>query len=237
MMSSEIKNNTLIPAAIIVAGLIIAGAIVYSNSNGELPGGSKSAAVGESAGDAAPSVGSTVPGEAPVDISEDDDPFKGDANAPVVIIEFSDFQCPYCGKFVAETLPQIEKEYIDTGKTKIVFRDYPLPFHSNAQKAAEATECADEQGKFWEMHDIIFANQTAISVSDLKGYASRLGLNTGKFNSCLDSGKYEEETKKDLADGQAVGVSGTPTFFINGKMLVGAQPFEAFKEIIDAELE
>jgi protein-disulfide isomerase/plastocyanin len=171
-----------------------------------------------------------------VEVSMDDDTVKGDANAPVTIIEFSDFECPFCGKYVSETYPQIVKDYIETGKVKYVFRDFPLDFHPSAQKAAEAAECAGEQGKYWEMHDVLFENQDALEVETLKMYAVSLGLDTAEFNSCLDSGAMAEEVKKDLADGQAYGVSGTPGFFINGKLISGAQPFEAFKQEIEAAL-
>ncbi len=180
---------------------------------------------------------SANPSAAPVQqISVDDDAVKGDPNAKVTIVEFSDFQCPFCGRFFRDTLPSIEKEYVATGKVKMVFRDFPLSFHENAQKAAEAAECAHEQGKFWEMHDKLYNNQQALAVSDLKKYAADLKLDTTKFNSCLDSSKYKQETQNDEADGQKYGVSGTPAFFINGRKLVGAQPFSAFKSIIDAEL-
>jgi len=180
---------------------------------------------------AAPSAGQVV------EVSADDDPVKGDKNAPVEIIEFSDFQCPFCGRFYEQTLPDIEKNYIKTGKVKLVYRDFPLSsIHPYAQKAAEAAECADDQGKFWEMHDKIFENQRAIGITDLKGYAKDLGLDTGKFNDCLDSGKFAAEVQKDTSDGRAAGVTGTPAFFINGKKIVGAQPYENFKAIIDAEL-
>ena len=117
-----------------------------------------------------------------------------------------------------------------------MYRDLPLPFHPEAQKAAEATECADDQGKFWEMHDKIFENQQIISMENYKKWAAELGVDTQEFNSCLDSGKHADEIKKDLADASSYGASGTPTFFINGKRLVGAQPFEAFKALIDQEL-
>jgi protein-disulfide isomerase len=169
-------------------------------------------------------------------ISMDDDPVKGDANAPVTIIEFSDFECPFCARFYSQTLKQLEKEYIDTGKVKLVFRDFPLSFHQNAQKAAEAAECSEDQGKFWEMHDIIFENQQSLSISSLKQWAVQIGLDTVQFNSCLDSGKYYREVQNDFKDGASYGVSGTPNFFINGISLVGAHPFDAFKEIIDSEL-
>lgn len=174
------------------------------------------------------------------DVSEDNDPVKGRADAPVTIIEFSDFECPYCATFYSQTLSQIEKEYIKTGKVKLVYRDFPLSFHQNAQKAAEAVECADEQDKFWEYHDLLFENQNEwnnIGISKFKEYARELGLNIGEFNQCLDSGEMASEVKKDFQDGQSYGVTGTPAFFVNGELLSGAQPFSAFKEKIDKFLE
>jgi len=178
----------------------------------------------------------TPPTGAPVDVSVDDDAVKGDLDAPVTIIEFSDYECPFCGRHYRDTLPQIISEYVDTGKVKLIFRDFPLGFHSKAQKAGEAAECAGEQGKYWEMHDKLFDNQDALSVDDLKAYAKELKLNTAKFDACLDNGDMEDEVKQDLADGQAAGVSGTPASFINGRFVSGAQPFSAFKKIIDEEL-
>ena len=171
----------------------------------------------------------------------DDDAFLGKKNAPVTLIEFTDYQCPFCSRHATQTSPQIIKEYVDTGKVKYVLRDFPLGFHSNAQKAAEATECADDQGKFWEMHDKLFENTQALDVASLKSYASALGLNSSKFDDCLDSGKYEQEVKDDMADGQASGITGTPGFVIldkkgKGTKLSGAQPFAKFKEALDAAL-
>lgn len=171
-----------------------------------------------------------------IQVSADDDPVKGKKNAPVTIIEFSDFQCPFCGRFFAQALPLIEESYIKTGKVKLVYRDFPLSFHQYAQKAAEAAECADEQGKFWEYHDKIFENQNALDTSSLKQYAKDLGLDATKFNSCLDSGKMASEVQKDFKDGASYGVSGTPTFFINGVEVVGAQPYNIFEQIIEQEL-
>jgi protein-disulfide isomerase len=171
-----------------------------------------------------------------VDVKEGDSPSIGDKNAPVTIIEFSDFECPFCERFYTQSYKQIKANYVDTGKVRIVFKHFPLPFHANAQKAAEASECAREQGKFWEMHDKLFENQNAISISSLKGYAADLGLDTSKFNSCLDSGKYASRVQKDASDGSAAGVSGTPSFFINGKSVVGAQPYSVFQQAIEAEL-
>ena len=175
-----------------------------------------------------------------VDVSADDDPSLGDENAPITIIEFSDFQCPFCARFREQTFDQLKTDYIDTGKVRLVYRDFPLSsIHPMAQKGAEASECADEQGKFWEYHDVLFQKQdewTATGVSKLKEYAGELSLDQSKFDSCLDDGKYEDEVAKDFQDGADSGVQGTPSFFINGKQLSGAQPFAAFKQVIDAEL-
>ncbi len=181
-------------------------------------------------------VNNNVPGTSRVQVSVDDDTVKGDSNAPVTIVEFSDFQCPYCARFYTQTLPQLEQQYIDTGKVKFVYRDFPLASHQQAQKAAEAAECAGDQGKYYEMHDILFESGVNGGVDSFKQYASSLSLNTGEFDDCLDSGKYTDEVKNDLKDGQAAGVRGTPSFFINGVPLRGAQPFSAFQEIIEAEL-
>jgi len=170
----------------------------------------------------------------------DDDPVKGNKNAPVTIVEFSDFQCPFCATFYSQTLSQLEEEYIKTGKVKLVYRDFPLSFHQNAQKAAEASECADEQGVFWEYHDILFEKQGEWSnakTSIFKDYAKQLDLNSNQFDQCLDSGKMADEVKKDLQDGSAYGVNGTPAFFINGELISGAQPIGAFRQVIDKYLE
>jgi protein-disulfide isomerase len=166
----------------------------------------------------------------------DDDTVKGNADAPVTIVEFSDFECPFCERFYSSTLKQIDDTYIKTGKVKLVYRDFPLGFHANAQKAAEAAECAGEQGKFWEMHDALFDNGVAGGVASFKRFATDLGLDTGKFDVCLDTGAMTAEVKKDMADGQRAGVTGTPAFFINGQLVTGAQPFENFRQIIEAEL-
>ena len=171
-----------------------------------------------------------------VKVSADDDAFKGDKNAPVTIIEFSDYECPFCTRFYTQTLAQIQKEYIDTGKVKFVYRDFPLGFHQNAQKAAEAAECAGEQDKYFDMHDKLFENGVTGGVASFKQFAGQIGLNQGDFDNCLDSGEMADEVKKDMADGQSYGVQGTPAFFVNGKLISGAQPFSAFQQAIDAEL-
>lgn len=164
---------------------------------------------------------------------------KGPESAKVTIVEFSEFECPYCQKYVLDTYFQIQKDYDD--KIRYVFRNYPLPFHTKAQITSEAAWCAADQGKFWEYHDKLFADKdTWLSQTDPKetlvGFATQLGLDGVKFRDCLTTGKYTQPVKNDMALGQKYGVSGTPSFFINGRLLVGAQPFSAFKTIIDEEL-
>ncbi len=186
--------------------------------------------------EAAPTpTGAVAAAPAPVKVSMDDDEVKGEAKAPVEIIVFSDYQCPYCSR-VEESLKKVEENYIKTGKAKMVFRDFPLGFHPFAQKAAEASECAHDQGKFWEYHDKLFQNQGALAIENLKQYAKDLELDTAKFDKCLDSGEKEAEVKKDAADAQAAGVTGTPMTFVNGEAVRGAQPYEAFQAAIDKAL-
>jgi protein-disulfide isomerase len=167
-----------------------------------------------------------------VDVSVDDDPVRGAKDALVTIIEFSDFECPYCRR-VQPTLKRLLKEY--EGQVRLVFRDFPLSIHKNAQKAAEAAQCAGEQDKFWPFHDKLF-EQTALSLDDLKKYAGDMGLDMDKFTTCLDTGKYAQEVAGDMQDGQAVGVNSTPSFFVNGQPLSGAVPYERFQELVDAAL-
>ena len=175
------------------------------------------------------------------DFEEESVTTKGSPDAPITIVEFSDFQCPYCERFFANTLPQLEKEYIDTGKVKLVYKDFPLSFHEQAMPAALAAECAGEQGKYWEMHDKLFSEQSRWvdnpKVDDaMKEFADELGLDADQFNECYDSAKYADEINADMQEGIAAGVQGTPAFFINGQFISGAQPFEVFKQIIDQML-
>lgn len=164
-----------------------------------------------------------------------DDAALGAASAAVTIVEFSDFQCPFCQR-VAPTLKQLRSAYGD--KIRIVWKDFPLTsIHPEAFKAAEAGNCAREQGKFWEYHDRLFANQQALQPDALKAHAAVVGLDAAKFNACLDSSKYSERVQQHVGAGSQLGISSTPAIFINGRAVVGAQPYEVFVGVIDEELE
>jgi len=186
----------------------------------------------------------------PVRISQDNDPIRGDPNAPITIIEFSDFQCPFCARFHVETLPSLLEEYIDVGKVNLVYRDFPIQsIHPNALPAAVAAECANEQGKYWEYHDTLFEKQNGWSrldsnavISTFSQYATDVGLEQQQFDSCLGSGKYLQEVQGDLSDGRDYDITGTPGFFIGNDeigfvKINGAQPFESFQKVIDAQLD
>lgn len=166
----------------------------------------------------------------------DDDPFLGKEGAPITIVEFSDYQCPYCGRFYTQTLPLIKSNYIDTGKVKFVYRDFPLSFHPEATPAALATNCAGEQGKFWEFHDKVYRSQDNLSSENYQTWAGELGLDLDQWGGCLTDPEQAAEIRKDFNDGGTAGVSGTPAFFINGNLVSGAQPFTVFQQIIEAEL-
>lgn len=173
-----------------------------------------------------------------INVSLGTNPILGPENAKITIVEFSDYQCPFCSK-AEMTVRQVYAAY--NGSVRLAYRDFPLPanVHPYAQKAAEAVQCANEQGKYWEYHNLLFDKQSEwspIGYSKFKEYAVSMGLNATQFNNCLDSGKYASTVAADASVGSSYGVSGTPTFFINGQTLVGAQPFSAFKAIIDAEL-
>ena len=223
------KNDLWKYSTFVLIGVMIIGAVLYFSFGKGLTGNVV-------ANPAANIVGVT----APVDVEIGDSPILGDKDAPVTIVEFSDYECPYCGRHFTDTYPQIKSNYIDTGEVNLVFKNFPLNFHPNAQKAAEAAECAREQGKFWEMHDKLFENQVTLSVENYKIWAKGLGLDAGKFNTCLDTGKMAKVVQDDLKYGQEIGVQGTPAFFIgNGDsytMVSGAQPYSAFEQVIEAKL-
>lgn len=182
-------------------------------------------------------------------ISLDDDPVKGNPDAPVTVVEFSDFQCPFCSRFYTQTLPQLQENYIDTGKIKLVYRDLPLDsLHPNARPAHIAAECADDQKKFWEYHDILFERQSewnrlppSALLATLNQYATELKLDSETFDLCIRSPQMANEVNQDYLEATNYGATGTPTFFVGNEndgfiKLVGAQPYSAFKNVIDNQL-
>jgi len=198
----------------------------------------------------APSVPAQPPPPVRVKLPLKDNSFAlGDANAPAMLVEFTDYQCPFCRRFAEETFPDLKKNYIDTGKLRFVSRNLPLPFHPMAAKAAQAALCAGEQGKYWEMREVMFKNNTALKPDDLQKYAKDLGLDVEKFNACLDADRFQEQLKADAADAAAVGITGTPSFVlgkagketIEGDRIVGAKPFASLeadvKKLLDIPKE
>lgn len=222
------KYSTFILAAIIIVGAFV----IFIGDNSVGPTGQ---VVNEPEQGASPS-----PAIDRINVDTEGYPYRGKADAPVVMVEYSDYQCPYCGRFYSETLPQIQREYAATGKVRIVFKDFPLNFHQFAEKAAEAAHCVREQKGdegFWLMHDKLFANQESLSIDNFKKWAREFGVNGARFDDCLGSGKMAPIVQKAFGEGQKDGVRGTPSFFINNKILSGALPFSEFKKAIDAELK
>ncbi len=170
-------------------------------------------------------------------VSADDDPFKGETNATVTIVEFGNYQCVFCTKFNNEILPKIEEKYIKTGKVRFVYRDFPSLKFKLSFNASEAGECADDQGKFWEYHDLLLENVTNISSQRFDEIARKVGLNITEFNNCMDSERNDQEIQKDIEDALSYAVDATPTFFVNGKPIAGAQPFYIFEKVIEEELK
>ncbi len=169
------------------------------------------------------------------DVPEDGDPSLGPANAEITIIEFSDFECPYCTKWQVEVWPEIQKAF--PKQVRLVYRDFPLyGLHANAEAAAEAANCAGDQGAYWEYHDKLFGAESGLGTSAFNQYANELGLDAEKFSTCLESGLFKDEVKADYEYASNLGISSTPTFFINGIAVVGAQPFSVFQQIITKEL-
>ncbi len=245
------REAGLIAGAILIGSLIISAGIFSARGGVEKTSNAGSAAIQQPGNVVAPQPPDNAP-SGPVKVSTDDDPVLGDKNAPVTLIEFSDYECPFCKRSFDQLLPELKKNYIDTGKVKLVFRDFPLSFHANAGKEAEAAECARAQGNdatYFKYHDQIFAkttsNGTGLALTELPVIAKSLGLDVTAFQQCLDAGKFKDEVAKDMADGVAVGVSGTPSWIvgassqdgiITGNLIVGAQPFSAFKTVIDEML-
>lgn len=215
----------LTPFAVVAAGLLIAGALIYNNSH-------------STQNNPTASSNPTLSTQPLQRVS-----YPGNDNAPVTITEYSDFQCPFCEKFHTEVLPQIMDNYVKTGKVKFVYKDFPFLGQESVQ-AAEASKCAAEQGTdaYWNYNDYLFDNQGQensgrFTIDNLKLFAANLGLDTTKFNQCLDSGKYASQVQQEENDGKAAGVTGTPSFLINGKLIVGAQPYSVFQQAIDQALQ
>lgn len=182
----------------------------------------------ETGGDASASASTSNSGRPT--LAAEDRPSRGPSDAPVTIVEFTDYECPYCRRYYRQTYHQLLEEYGD--EIHYVVRNYPLSIHPNARKAAEAAECAHNQDRFWDYHDHLFENADALEPSDLKSYARELGLDGGQFDECLESGAESETVDQDMSTGRRLGIRGTPTFFVNGSPLVGAQPLSAFRSAI-----
>lgn len=214
------KNTVWIALSIIVAGILIAGALVYTPSDKPF----------------------AVPKGDPrtVSLSTDDDAILGDPKAPVTMIIFGDYECPFCEKQATGVEEQIKKNYVETGKVKLVYRDFPLEnIHPEARPAAIAAECAGEQGAYWPYHDLLFANHAKLSIGkvDYVALASSLKLNTETFTSCLKDPAMAAEVAKDLEDGVSLGIRGTPASFINNVFVEGAYPYAAFEQVIEEQLK
>ncbi|MDP3770613.1 MAG: DsbA family protein [Candidatus Sungbacteria bacterium] len=219
----------VIPFSIVLAGVIIAGAIMFTNSGGSSENGKLSAQVKD-----------TVENKADLTLLPGNGPVLGDPNAPVTIVEFADFQCPFCGRFFKTTGKEVIETYVKTGKAKFIYRDFAF-LGEESEWASQAARCAGDQGKYWQYHDYLYEHQNgenegAFAKAKLKGFAAALGLTASQFNECLDSGKYEADVKSDTEAGRSFGVSGTPSTFVNGKMITGAVPFSEFKTEIEAAL-
>ena len=247
------KTQLVLTVGLIVASFFIGSLwtkLQYLEKGGTLAKGSTNTEAAQQA--AAPQA---VPTEdlTPKKVSIDDDPVLGDKNAKVTLIDFTDYECPFCKRYFDDTFSQIKKDYIDTGKIKYIVRDLPLSFHANAHKEAQAAECARDQGgdsAYYKYHDEIFkkttSNGTGLALTELSVIANNLGLDGATLQTCLDSDKFKAEVDKDLADAASVGATGTPTFFIGesaadgvitGTKIVGALPYSAFQAEIDKQLK
>jgi protein-disulfide isomerase len=247
VQKNPISTNAIVISVAVLLGSILITLAIVGNSTSNRGEGKNLAGAGKENITPPPTEN---PEEGIVSIAND--PVLGKKDAPVTIVEFSDYECPFCKRAFTDVLPQLRKEYIETGKVKLVYKDFPLDFHANAQKEAEAAQCAFDQGgdsAYYQFHDSIFSqtkgNGTGLALTELPLIAKKIGLDQSKFQQCLDSGKNEQEVKDDMAEGQKVGVSGTPSWIIGkskgdsvkGKLIVGAQPYAALKEVIDSALE
>ena len=227
-VNKQSKQSIFLPVSILVAAALISGTVLYSNGSLPILG----------------SIGNKGQSDnVKITVSKSDH-ILGNEKAKVTIVEYSDFQCPFCRIFWQDTFSKIKSQYIDTGKVRLIYRHFPLDIHPMSEPSAQASECAGEQGKFWEFHDKIFQEQAKLgqgtiqfTKQNIKKWTSQIaGVDTAKFNSCLDTAKYASRVSQDVEYANSINVTGTPTFFINGNRLVGAQPFAAFQSAIEKEL-
>lgn len=235
---TKTKSFYLVPASIVAAGLLIALSVIYSNLETRSPSDDGGKILKNSNLEAEP------PSKEAKDflVAREKDFILGNPSASVTIVEFGDFQCPFCGRFFVDTFSRLKETYVKQGKVKFIFRDFAF-LGKESVDAAAAARCAGEQGKFWDFHDYLFTHQSGenngvFSLANLKKFAKEIGLNEVDFNVCLDSKKYEEAVKNDTTQAKnLLKVNGTPTSFVNGQELVGVQPFSQFETLIKAVLE
>lgn len=231
----RVHRDWLLPASILIAAVLISGSIIYLVKSGSVQ--PKSPAVADQ-GVAAP-----VANTADISKISDRDAILGDPNAPVTIVEYADFQCPYCGKFFTDAEPLIREQYVKTNKVKLIYRDFAF-LGPESTASAEAAECAKDQGKFWTYHDALYNTEIAdgkegngnLNRSLFLSLAKNLKLDIDSFTSCIDSNKYADVVTKSVSDAQSFGVNSTPASFVNGQKIVGAQPFSVFQAAIDQAL-
>jgi protein-disulfide isomerase len=217
-------------AAVLVVGIAVGVLIGRATANDPQP-----VLYGLPAGDTGASSTTAESPAKPVEVDVSGAPAQGPANAKVTMVEFVDFECPFCGRYARDTLPRLRREYGD--RIRYVSRQFPLDIHPNAERAALAAQCAADQDRYWPFHDVLFKHQEALGKPDLAGYARQAGLDMDSYESCIHDPDTEAHIQHDIADGRRYGVTGTPAFFINGRLVSGAQPFAQFKSALDAALE
>lgn len=249
-MAPKKKNDYALVASIIFAAVVISASLIFFAF--QLSGaGLKDDVLAEKIGEGIEAYVQKAQNEyaqqeeaaqppAQVNVADfiDDDAVLGNADAPVTIVEFSDYECPYCGQFFRETYPQLKSEYIDKGLVKVIYRDNPLSFHPDAYPAALAAECVRDQlgdAGYFKMHDKLFS-EGDLSLGAMEGYATSVGANAATYKKCVESEKFKNEILADSNDAMSANLTGTPSFIVNGTVITGAQPFAAFKQVIDAEL-
>lgn len=227
------KKDLLVPASILIGAILVSGSVLWNGGKISWP---QSGAAAQIQGQNAPADS----GKAALNINPNT-PYLGNSNAKLTVVEYADYRCPFCEKFYTDTYPKLKSEYIDTGKIKFIYQDFAF-LGPDSNTAAEASHCAADQNMFWQYHDYLFSHQGSessdwASAANQKIIAQTLGLNTSQFNQCLDSGKYKQEVLNETDAGKKAGVTGTPSVFINGKIIVGAQPLSNFEQAINAALK